>query len=183
MRTIITLVCLLSLVCFAQGQVTNPPTIPPTAPLIQQGTDVIVMSGATYNYLAKQAASLTSISLKIASIGGLPTYATSTYQTASINLNKGIANSLTATAGITQIIWQPMPTLAAWVETTAGITGISVANLGTIQGAVGIAWDAGSKFTGGKYHVYVCPLFREVDVASLQVKPVYAIQIGTGFKK
>jgi len=31
--------------------------------------------------------------------------------------------------------------------------------------------------------VYLSPVFREVSVASLQVKPVYALEFGTGFKK
>lgn len=168
---------------FGQTATSVLPTLPPP------GVDVIVSTGASVNFAGGSASSLSSASFRVASLAGLPTYATTTYEMTGAGLRAvqagttTLSNALTIKAGITQVVWRPKPSVSLFVLTQAGVASLSWAILGNFEGGAGLAWDLGGKLTAAKYHVYLMPVAREVAISGFQVKPVVGIEIATGFAK
>jgi hypothetical protein len=151
---------------------------------VAPGDDIIVTTGVAFDYLTHQAASVSAVSVRMLRIGGLPTFSTTTFEMSLYKPGTAMptSNALTVRSGITQVLLH-RSYFDLWANTELGITKVDFATLGNFTGAVGISYDVGGAVTKGKYHVYFSPFLREVSITSLQVKPVYGIQIGTGFRK
>ena len=147
------------------------------------GSDIIVSTGVNFDFIQHQASSLSSLAVKASSIGGLPTYSVSTFETTFAALKAGnlAGNALSVKTGIMQVVAHPKPNWYLWVMTQAGVVKFTLATLGNLEGAVGASYDVGARATAGKYHIYVTPYIREVSISSLQIKPVVGIQLGSGF--
>lgn len=155
---------------------------------IQPGDDVIVGVGASVDLVAHQPASSNSLSFKVGSIAGQPTYLTTVYEMTFANIQQVLRGSMPAggafipKVGITQVI-KVAPHLGLFVHTVGGVAKFDWATLSTFDGGVGLAWDVGGQFTKDKVHIYLAPFAKEVSISSLQVKPVYGVQVLTGFRK
>lgn len=172
MKTIAIVTLALLVALCAQGQTVKP------------GTDILLGTGVSYSSVLQQSSSLTSFSVRIASIAGRATYATTEFETSWASIRSGnVSGSLSTKAGITQVLWAPSQNVYLWCNTVGGVTKFDLASLSSFSGAVGLAWDAGARFTKGKYHIYVVPLVREISIAGMQVKPAYGIQILSGFSR
>lgn len=162
-------------VVMAQGIVPTP---------LHSDPDIIVTTGGVFDYFNHQSASLSSVSFKATSIAGRPTYVTTTMEfTLAKQVSGGItANGFTTKSGFTQVVAHG-GIVDLWLNSELGVTKFDFATLGTFDGAVGASIDLGAKLTKNKYHVYLMPFAQEVSIAGRQIKPVFGLQIGTGFTK
>jgi hypothetical protein len=172
MKKIFALFALFAFVAIAQTVTTPDPNAP-----FDPG--IVVSGGFAYDYIQHQASAITSVAVKVASIGGAPTYSVSSLETAlTRNADGTIGNSQSLRSGILQVIWRH-GNVSFWVLTDGGIVKLSASTLGNFSGAAGVSYDLGARVTKGKGHFYLSPMVRQVDVTSLQFKPVYGFQAGT----
>lgn len=155
-------------------------TVHAEAPPAQPG--YVLAAGVSIDALSHQSSTVTTFAVRLTDIAGLPLYQQSTIETGLI-IQPGVANTATLRVGAAQTVYQ-----SANGQISFGVCGDGgfskagdVATLGTISGCGWFAWDLGAKITGGKAHVYLIPTYRIIAVAGVQVKPSYAIRIGTGF--
>lgn len=169
---------LLPALCFialAQTATPDPPPVP-AAP------QYVLSSGISF---AESTSSVTTLAVKVAEPFGLPLYQATTLETALVkDPTSGryvLASSGTVRAGVCQTAYRKgNVSLGGCTDIGATKVGDSV-TLGTITGYPYLAWDAGATFTKGKHHVFLIPSVRWIAVNGVQVKPSYALQIGTGF--
>jgi hypothetical protein len=158
---------------------------------IGTGDDILIGTGVSADYVARQTSSLSSLSIKVADLGGKPTYISTTYGLSFGSIANAVktgnltaaSSALVIKAGITQVFWHPKPHWYFYCESQLGIVKFDWSTLGNASGSVGLAIDLGGIATHDKYHIYLSPLATEVSIASLQVKPSFGVQVLTGFKK
>ena len=141
----------------------------------------VLSSGVSYDSVGRQSSSVSTLAVLIAAPGGLPTMQTTTIETGLARQAGGTDNTATLRAGVAQTVYQ-RGNVALGVCGDAGVLKAGdVATLGTMSGCGWLSWDLGSRMTKGKTHVYIIPTVRLISVAGVQIKPSYALRIGTGF--
>jgi hypothetical protein len=180
MKLAISIAMILALSLTLAAQTVDPtPSPQPATPFVSQ---YIVNTGASADYATGQSSVLSSVLVKVTSIGNLPTYSVTTFETAMLRTGAPAAlnSSLSIRTGVCQAIVQK----TRWgvlLCTDFGILHFSPATLGNITGSVAPYVDLLAIVTKGKYHGYLSPVWRQVSIASLSDKPTVAIQIGTTF--
>lgn len=164
--------CLLARLCVAQ---TN--TATPAAP------QYVLAAGISYDAYAQQSSNVNTLAIRIADIKGLPTYEQTTIETALVNWRVQPNTAATIRAGVCQTAYQTeTKAISLGGCTDIGVTKAGDAyTVGTFSGSGWLAWDVGSKLTKGKAHIYIIPTYRMIAVNGQQIKPSYALRIGTGF--
>lgn len=139
--------------------------------------------GIGYNYLGNQASAMTSLAVKAMSIAGKPTYSITTAETALVrSTTEGANNTATIRTGILQVLYNnPSGHAQLFILGDAGVMNGGTVTLGNFTGATGIAIDLGGIVTKDKYHVFLIPTVRMVNITATQTKVCYGLQFGTGF--
>lgn len=172
MKTLVSISLLtLALALGAVGQTTDAP-------------DFLISAGVSFDYATKQPSVLTGVAPKIGNIAGIPTYSYSTFETANLKfLKTGIAassQSVTAKTGILQIPFRGKH-WGVFVLTDGGVVKFDLATLSTFTGGGGVYFDLIGIATKDKHHGWVAPMFREISITGMQIKPNYGVQVITTF--
>ncbi len=147
-------------------------------------TEGLVSVGASFDFLNREASANTGVGVRIASLGGLPTYSFSTFETALAKTPGQSSQALTLKTGFLQILWKSSTNhVGLFVFTQAGLLKTDIVTLGNFDGAVGAYFDIVGWATKDKFHAWLSPVVREVNITSLQLKPVYGFQLTTAFTK
>lgn len=151
---------------------------------VNQTPDAVVTTGGVLDYFTHQAASFSSVSFKMGTVFDRPAFSTTTLMFTPQKQSDGSikANGVTIKSGFTYLPFCK-GIVCVVVNSEAGITKFDFATLGNFDGSLGISFDIGQYVTKGKAHIYLVPFFKEVNITSLQIKPTYGLQIGTGFSR
>lgn len=167
---------MLTALCFTASAQTSTP-----APVQDAMPQYVLSSGISF---ADSISSVTTLAIKVAEPFGLPTYQATTLETALVKDASGryaLSSAGTLRAGVCQTAYHKGNVNLGGC-TDIGVTKVGdSATLGTITGSPYLSWDVGAAVTKGKYHVYMIPSVRWIAINGAQVKPAYALRIGTGF--
>jgi hypothetical protein len=143
--------------------------------------DFLIHAGVCTDFVSHQPSAITGFSFKAATIGGVPTYSSTTFESSLIK-TPGTSSSITITTGFLQIPYHQNH-WGIYYFSNVGVTKFDVATLGNIQGGGGAYLDVGGMATKDKYHVWLSGGPRQISITSLQNKVTWMISLTTVLKK